>query len=202
MPTSFNTLARNVSIVGACLASPFVLADPADRDIKTAARVDWHQVAAPFGKFLLMKGDKGLCALRFVEYHRGQDAKPPSVFNSGDESHFAQYEWFFQGDGSGDLGKQNVKTGKGRASVGALKGVGRLASQSGDPYVKCGPFIAYWLPPTSVSFSGGISCSRARYQLAPTKWQDIPELNPNEPSLKWFKCDESRKSFRIPIEQL
>lgn len=157
-------------------------------------------MAAPFGKFLLMRGDKGPCALRFVEYHRARDAKPPTVFNSGDESHLARYEWFYQREG--DFSKGKVKRGKGRASLGPLRGVGRLASQSGDPYVKCGPYLAYWLPPASVSFSGSTSCSRARHELAPTKWDEISRVNARDPRLKWFSCDENRKSLRIPMEEL
>jgi hypothetical protein len=202
MPGTLIPRKRTASLLVATAVACLSATAQSANDFKTSARVDWHQVGAPLGKFLLMRGDKGLCAIRFLDYQRGQDAQPPTVFNSGEESHVARYEWLYQGDGSGDITKDNVKRGKGRVSSGPLKGIGRLASQSGDPYVKCGPFVSYWLPPTSVSFSSSISCSRARYELAPTKWDEMSQVDIRDPRLKWFRCDENRKSFRITSEEL
>src|SRR4051812_12101758 len=100
-------------LIATAMAYLSAIAQPMD-DFKTSARVDWHQVGAPLGKFLLMRGNKGLCAIRFLDYQRGHDAKPPSVFNSGEESHVAHYEWVYQGDGTSDITKGNVKRGKGQ----------------------------------------------------------------------------------------
>jgi hypothetical protein len=55
--------------------------------LKTHALVTWYDVGAPLGRFLLIRRkDSNLCAIKFTEYHRGNDAKPPTVFSSGEES--------------------------------------------------------------------------------------------------------------------
>src|SRR5919197_343502 len=113
------------AVLLSCLfASSLVAADPLPSDSTQFAWVYWHQVAAPFGRFLLIRGAKGQCAVRFTEYQRGHDAKPPTVFSSGEESHDARYEWFYQSDGSGDFTNRNVKHGTGRVSRGAVRGIG------------------------------------------------------------------------------
>jgi hypothetical protein len=58
------------AVLLSCLfASTPVVADPLPPESTQFARVDWHQVAAPFGRFLLIRGAKGQCAVRFTEYH-------------------------------------------------------------------------------------------------------------------------------------
>jgi hypothetical protein len=183
------------------VSSPLV-ADALSSEFTEFARIEWHQVAAPFGRFLLMRHAKGQCAVRFTEYHRSHDAKPPTVFSSGEESHDAGYEWFYQADGSGNFTSRTVERGIGRVSRGAVRGIGRLAWQSGDPYLKCGPLRTYWLPPSSVSFSEQVLCPNAAYELSPTGWQDISQVNTNHARLSWFRCDETRKSYRIPMADL
>jgi hypothetical protein len=101
------------------------------------ARVDWHQVSAPFGKFLLMRGAEGVCAVRFTDYHLGHDAKAPTMFNSGEETASAEYEWHFVAAGTGWFSSANVTHGKSRVSSGPLKGIGRLAFQSKNPILRC-----------------------------------------------------------------
>src|SRR5512139_286156 len=78
---------------------------------RTHARIDWHQVGAPVGRFLLIRKGSSTCAVRFTEFHRGNNAKPPTLFSSGDESHHAEYDWYWQADGSSDFRKPNVQSG-------------------------------------------------------------------------------------------
>jgi len=190
------------ALLSGLFVSSLVVADPLPPDSTQFARVDWHQIAAPFGRFLLIRGAKGQCAVRFTEYQRGHDAKPQTVFSSGEESHDARYEWFYQGDGSGDFANRNVKRGTGRVSGGAVRGIGRFGFQSGNSYLKCGPLKTFWLPPSSISFSEQATCPTAAYELSPTSWRDISEINFNDTRLKWFRCDETRKSFHIPMDDL
>src|SRR5262245_40658914 len=186
-----------------CLfAGSAVVADPLPPESTQFARIDWHQVAAPFGRVLLIRGPKGQCAVRFTEYQRGHDAKPPTVFSSGEESHYATYEWAYQADGSGGFTNRNATRGTGRVSCGACRGIGRFWFQSGDPYLKCGPLTTFWLPPSSVSFAEEGTCQTSTYQLSPTGWQDISKANANDARLHWFQCDEKRSSYRIPLEDL
>ena len=189
-------------LLACLLASSFTVAAPLGTELTDFARVDWHQVAAPFGRFLLIRAAKDLCAVRFTEYHRGGDAKPPTVFSSGEESHYAQYEWFYQSDGSGAFISENVRRGTGRVSHGAVRGVGRFGFESGDPYLRCGPLKTFWLQPSSLSFSEQGTCQTTDYELSPTSWRDISKVDIKDPRLKWFQCDEKRKSYRIPIKDL
>ncbi|WP_347986060.1 hypothetical protein [Methylomonas sp. AM2-LC] len=181
---------------------PYVVAGTVDSEQTEFAHIGWHQVSAPFGSFLLIRGDEGVCAVRFIEYHKGNDKKQPTIFSSGEESHSAQYEWFYQGDGSGDFSKSSVIRGIGHVSRGAVIGIGRLGFQSGDPYLTCGPIKTFWLQPSSISFAKKINCDKAIYELAPTKWQSINDVHLDSAQLNWYHCDEGRKSFRIPISEL
>jgi hypothetical protein len=186
-----------------CLfASSPGVADPQPPEFTEFARVDWHQVAAPFGRVLLIRGAKGQCAVRFAEYQRGHDAKPPTVFSSGEESHYASYEWSYQVDGTGDFTNRHATHGTGRVSRGAVRGIGRFGFQSGDPYLRCGPLKTFWLQPSNVSFSEQVLCQTPGYQLSPTGWRDISKVNANDVRLQWFECDEKRNSYRIPLRDL
>jgi len=190
------------ALLSCLFASSPVVADPLPPESTQFARVDWHQVAAPFGRFLLIRGAKGQCAVRFTEYQRGHDAKPPTVFSSGEESHYASYEWSYQADGTGDFTNRNATRGTGRVSSGAVRGIGRFGFQSGDPYLICGPLRTLWLRPSSVSFSEGVLCQASAYHLSPTGWQDISKVSANDARLQWFQCDEKRSSYRIPLGEL
>lgn len=185
------------------LSARFVPAEPSAVDGQPdLAKVDWHQVSAPSGRYLLIRGTKGACAVRFTEYHRGNDAKPPTLFSSGEESRSAQYQWFYQSEGTGRFTTQNATHGTGTVSDGPCQGIGRLCFQSGNPYFKCGPIRVLWLPSSSLSFSENATCKTAEYELSATPWSDISAVDITDGRLRWFKCDENRESFRIPMDDL
>jgi len=174
---------------------------PAETDF---ARIGWCDIASPFGKFILIKGRKGIGAVRFKEYRRGRDSKPGTTWSSGEEHHIAYYEWFFQADGSMDLSKKNVDHGFGDVSTGPIKGIGRLGFQTGSTYLKCGPVKARWRQPDFVSFfsATSVKCGDADFELAPTVWEAITEVKANSQALRWFRCDDSRKPFSISVADL
>ena len=180
-------------------------ADPLDDKVERLrihARIDWHQASAPLGRILLIRNANDICAVRFTEFHRGHDAKPPTVFNSGAESLYAEYDWYCQVDGSGDFKKENITRGHGKLVERPLRGIGRLAFQAGKVKVKCGPFKLFWFYPTSISFSSSPSCDDSHVELAPTKWKEIEEVVASDSKLKWYRCDEHRESIYIPIDEL
>lgn len=170
--------------------------------LKTHARIDWHQASAPLGHILLMRKGKDICGILFTSFHRGRDTKPPSAFNSGEESFYAEYEWFRQTDGSQNLKKTNITKGHRKIVQKPLRGIGRLAFQTGDVEVKCGPFKLFWMFPTSVSFYSSPKCGDSSIELSPTKWQQIEEMDTSYSGLKWFRCDEQRKTTYISIDEL
>jgi hypothetical protein len=187
------------------LPHPVCAATPEDRPelfVQTHARVDWHQIVTPFQKILLIKKGEKYGAVRFTEFNREDNATPGSAFREGKATEYAKYEWYYQGDGSGDFTKSNVKHGKGELVDKPLRGIGRLAFQTGTVRIEFGDFNLFWLYPTSVSFYSRPSCSDTSVELAPTKSTRIEEISIFDPKIKWYQCDESRKNFLIPVEEL
>lgn len=166
------------------------------------ARIEGHQVGAPFGRFLLIRNGSNACAIRFAEFHRGYNAKAPTFFNSGDESHHAEYGWYWQSDGSGDFIKPNVRSGSRKLIQEPLLGIGRFAFQTGKIHVRCGPFKLLWRYPVSISFDSEGGCTDRDIELAPTPWGEATEIDIHDGRLKWYRCDEHRHSTLVPLDKL
>ncbi len=167
------------------------------------ASITFMGASAPIGRFLLARHGKDVCAIRFTEFHRGRDAKPPTVWHSGEETLYAEYDWYYQGDGSGDFGKANVKSGHSELVQKPLVGIGRLAFQTGTIYVRCGPFKLRWHYPNHVGFHlSNAKDDDVGNELAPTKWIDISAVNAQDPRLKWYRFDEKRPVIYIPVDEL
>ncbi len=186
------------------------VADETDRKYREAEQlahthvtVSYGSVSVPVGRFLLIRNGNDVCAVRFARFQRGGDAKSPTVFHSGDETLYAEYDWFHQGDGTGDLTKQNVGSGHKELKRGPMVGIGRFAFQLGSTILSCGPFSLSWRYPNGVGFNttyrkeGDVG-----NELAPTKWQSIRQVNPNDPSLRWYRFDEKRSITMIPLDAL
>jgi hypothetical protein len=175
---------------------------PREKLALTHAKIDWHQVSAPFGRFLLIRKGSSTCAVRFTEFHRGNNSKPPTLFSSGDESHHAEYDWYWQADGSGDFRKQNVQSGHAKLIQKPLLGIGSFAFQTGIVHVRCGPFKLLWHYPVAVSFDVRGECSDERTELAPTVWKNIVDITGDDSRTRWYRCDETRESLLIPLDEL
>lgn len=171
--------------------------------IQTNATIAYGSISSPFGCFLLARNGRNVCAIRFTEFHRGHDAKPPSVFNSGDEALYAEYDWYYQGDGSGDFTKANVESGHEKLKRGSMVGIGRFSFQLGATAVKCGPFNLAWGYPNGIGFNLTYRKEDdVGNELAPTKWKEIFEVNSHDARLKWYRFDEKRKNTYIPKDEL
>lgn len=160
-------------------------------------------LSAPIGGFLLLRKGTDVCALRFTNIQRGGDAKPPTPFHSGEESTYAEYDWFYQGDGSSDLTKPNVKSGHSKLSKKATVGffVRQLAWPRGDPFVRCGPLRLEWSYPSHVYMTNAKG-EDLGFEIAPTKWKEISEINVRDTRLKWYRYDEKRGRTYIPVDTL
>jgi hypothetical protein len=173
--------------------------DIGEKNLKSHAFVTWYDVGAPFGSFILIRKGTSLCALRFTEYHRGNDAQAPTAFSSGAESRDAKYECFCQTDGGGGFGKATV----GQVNKRASWGIGRLAFGGGEQNVRCGRFKLAWMYPINVSFhTAETKLGDQGIELAPTRWSAINEVKVSDPRLRWFRYDERRKETYIPKEDL
>jgi hypothetical protein len=163
--------------------------------------VTYMNASSPIGHILLIRNDKDVCAVRFTDFRRGRDAKPPTVFSSGQENLYAEYDWYYQGDGTGDFTTSNVKSGHQRLKQGPMVGIGRLSLQRGTNMMGCGPFNLSWVYPNNVGFhSSSSKRDDIGNELAPTKWKDIHEINVRDPHLKWYRFDEKRDRIIIPVD--
>ena len=196
---------RRRYVIGLAIGSAILLVssigmaqDIDEKRWKTHAFVTWYDVGAPLGKFILIRKDANVCAIRFTEYHRGNDAKAPTVFSSGEESLDAKYECFCRSEGGGGFGNATL----GEVNKSASWGIGRLAFGGGKTNVRCGPFKLPWMYPARVSFHiEGTKLGDHGIELAPTRWSTINEVNLSA-RLRWFRYDERRKPTYIPSEDL
>ena len=65
----------------------------AEERARTGTLISPLSISAPVGRFLLVRNGSNACALRFTDTHRGGDARPPSWWQEGGESEYAEYEW-------------------------------------------------------------------------------------------------------------
>jgi len=170
-------------------------------DMKAGALVTWIDAGAPLKKFLLIRHSQDACAIRFTEYHEGSDAKPNTFFSSGEQSVYAKYEWYYQRSARPDF-TMNVKSGNGELVKRPLQGLGRLAFQTGNTEVMCGPLRLGWVYPTRVKFHVGNLRDNVSVELAPTKWEKLNDVKFEDPRLRWYTLDADRKVTYISLQEL
>lgn len=163
--------------------------------------ITWDGVRGPTGRLLLIRKEHAMCAVRFTTAQRYHDQKPVTTFNSGEESTSAEYDWWFQDDGSGDFMRANVTAGHEKLHRGPLKGIGRLAFQTGSTYVKCGPFKLTWFYPSAVDFWGSGLKGDYGIELAPTPWRALSEIDLGDPRLRWIRYDAQREFSETPLDE-
>lgn len=166
------------------------------------AIVYWGGVAAPIGRYLLIRKNSAMCAVLFKNFRKGGDARPGTSFNTGEEHLYADYDWYFQNDGSGDFNKKSVKQGHDKVAYGPLVGIGRLAFQTTNQTISCGSIKLNWRYPDVVRFFYGSKVVGTGVELAPTPWSSISEVNGNDPDIKWFQTDQNRAPTIIPVTDL
>lgn len=161
-------------------------------------------ISAPVGRLLLMRKKNDLCAIRFTEFHRGNDARPQTSFHTDEETLYAEYDWFYQGDGSGDFTKNNIKSGHSQLTRKATIGYGHLLHiQSGKVMVKCGPLKATWGYPNRIWLvEDGGAYRGNEIELSPTKWESVLDVTASDPKVIWYQYDDNRKMTYIPLEEL
>jgi hypothetical protein len=117
---------------------------------------------------------------------------------------FANYESYYQGDGSGDFSKNNVQFKKDTLTHPKPKWsiFGHLIF-NGNREIVCGPIKLFW------SGRGAVYHFRLQQpqgdhgiELAPTPWSNVSEVNVFDPRITWYRYDEKRKRVNIPIDQL
>ena len=173
-----------------------------DSKFRNSAIVAWSLAAAPVGKFLLIRKGSATCAVRFTSFHAGHDARPPTVFNSGEEHLYAEYDWYYQGDGSGDFTKPDIRKGHNKLARNPTIGIGRMAFQTGNTSVSCGPIELNWLYPDLIQMFSGTIMGDYGFELCPTKWDSISDVRSNDSALKCYRYDENRSPLVVYIGDL
>jgi hypothetical protein len=170
---------------------------------RTHGFVSYVNAAAPFGSILLARKGEEYCAIRFTDFRRGHDSKPPTMFHSGDESLYAEYDWYYQSDGSGVFTKPNIKSGHKKLARKPLVGIGRMAiALGGATAVECGTFKLPWTYPVQISFYTGYRLGENGIELAPTRWRNIVDVKVRDSRVIWYRYDEKREDAYIPIDKL
>ena len=178
------------------------LAEAGENDLRKAAVVFFASVAAPAGKFLLIRKGSDMCAVRFTSFRRGHDAKPPTLFWSGAERKFAEFDWYYQGDGSGNFTDKNIQFGHTKLQLNPTWGYAHMTFQTGQTAVKCGRIRLVWHYPYIVTIYPGGKLGDFGFELAPTAWDKIDDVDAGSPLLKWYRYEEDRKPLVIPSNDL
>jgi hypothetical protein len=173
----------------------------AEERARNSTLISPHSVSAPVGRFLLVRNGHDACALRFTDIHRGGDARPRTWWQEGGESEYAEYDWYYQGDGSGDFTKANVKSGHGKLYEKSAVGIGRLRFSRGINVIQCGPLRLRWSYPSHLYMTSDKGDDLG-VELAASKWRDLSDVNVRDPRLRWYRYDEQRKDTYISADQL
>ena len=151
-------------------------------------------VQVPLGRILLIRKGSDCFALKFTRLWSQKNRS----------ERFSAYEVYHQGDGTGDFLKKNVTMTEGKTSRLPLKGPFRpYIYQPGDIFVKCGPYKLILGYKTFVGFMPpDKGLGEYGFELAPTPWTDIKEVNVNDSRVKWYRYDEKREKVFINIDKL
>ena len=185
-----------------------------ERNADTHVQIGVHGPSAALNRFILLRKDRAGCAVKFTSYRRNHDWKPGSWTSTGDENTYADYDWYFQGDGSFDFRKPNVSSGHGKLRWGPIArlGHGLLLSGPSDANrsVDCGSFHVFWSYPMNFSFfsfEGEKSNYDAKLEFAPTRWITVDQIDFSNKKLVWTSGPAAdrlklKQNMWIPLEDL
>jgi hypothetical protein len=142
-------------------------------------------ITMPLGRVLLARKRLEYCALKFTDTWLGETKN----------DHYTSYEFYCQGDGSGDFPKSTVVSGTGELFF------PRIRSFLGLPFIKgakdnieCGGMKFKWFYISGIDFH--------YTELAPTPWTSIADVNVYDPRIQWYREDKSRETKKIHIDRL
>jgi hypothetical protein len=151
-------------------------------------RIGHDVISMPLGRILLVRKGAEYCALKFTNNWL---SKTPFVIAETDI--YTSYEFYYQGDGSGDFSKGNVKTGTN------ILHLHKVSTFLGYPYfknpktrIRCGGIELKWMVISTILLEEA--------ELAPTPWRSINEVDINDPRIEWYR--KGAKNKRLPIDQL
>ncbi|NOU24225.1 MAG: hypothetical protein HOO90_01665 [Methylotenera sp.] len=175
-------------------------------------------VYIPLGYFLLIRKENTACAIRFTNLYNPDSGQEIGSFyspTSGQGISYsvlsyklnADYDYFYQNDGSGNFKSNNVVSGQAQLSIGmrTIENNGMISNvmnQAERVVVKCGSMELPWKGYEGVTMYQGSEPRDEGVEIAPTRWSNINEININDPTINWYRYDKARKIIEIPVEDL
>jgi hypothetical protein len=147
-------------------------------------------VNIPEKLFLLVRKGPSVGAIRLTHIER--DAR-------GDGK--ANYESYFQGDGSGSFVAPNVVKRTGEIDIKPMKGVHAFAWQPGQNKLWVGKWWFGCLSPSTMNMSSHFSEKDEGYEFAPTSAKDLKDVNAADPRLHWYRFDPDKR-ITVPVSEL
>ncbi len=190
-----------------CMSSAFSLGfsdtyrteETDDNDPNSYAYIGTVAIAAPLNYFLIVKKSNDICAIRFTGYRRGDDEKKPSLFSGGEESLYAEYDWYYLGTNKKFVGKTgHVKLSR----TSTVQILGFHAFMPGVSDIKCGELRLAWSYPIAVTYLGGGGVYLLDAGIALTSWTDIAQVDLANPNLRWYFYDSGRAKKYIHVKEL
>jgi hypothetical protein len=206
-------LSWNLILVIVVLSSAFPQTSCAERpgrnfgSSKTveSAFIGGSRIALPLNRFIIIRRDKDLCALKFTDaftfgYGYYKD-KPVEAY--------ASYEIYSQRNGAGDF-----QTSDSSQEVELVLPESRgfwssLFAPREKTHIECGSTNLSWAVGTGVHFFSHPDdqdypekVKKYGVELAPTPWTKIQEVNLKDQRLKWYRYDPQRAEEKILVEKL
>jgi hypothetical protein len=185
-----------------------------ERYANTHVRIGLNGTSPAANRFILLRKDRAGCAVKFTSYRRDHDWKPGSWTSTGDENTYAEYDWYYQGDGSFDFRKSNVLSGHGKLRWGPITRLGHglllRGPSDANRSVDCGSFHVAWGYPMNLSFfsfEGEKSNYDPKLEFAPTRWTTVDQIDVSNKKLVWTSGPAAnrlklKQDMWIPLEDL
>lgn len=150
------------------------------------------EIAAPLGRYLLVRRGHDMCAIRFTSYRREK--------KNDQNKFFAEYDWVYIGDDT------NYRNGSGHEKLSSSGNFSILGFHSfllGRRDVLCGSTRLGWRYPIGISHMGGGGVYLKDVQIAITPWRDLPgELDEVMRDLNWLSYDGVRRPRYFRLDDL
>jgi len=144
-----------------------------EHDAYLFADFDHATISPPVGKWVLVRDNNKLCAIRFVEFWRSH--VDDDNFYYSREEFFSRYDWYYRADGGVTFKGGEFQAGTGVAST--KPQIWRIERKIG---IKCGSLRFKWIYPNQILFPEKNS------EVAFTGWSEISDVNANDNDLVWI----------------
>ena len=152
--------------------------------------VGQQEVCGGPGVLILIRKEGRYGALRITGSRAGSEPLTGS----------AEYESFFQSDGSGRFAGTRLRHRRGRVNEKPLAGIGRFDWQTGNTRLGVGPWSFPYSYPGCVGMWPYYGDQRDHgYQFAAVRDVGLDRINTLDPGITWFGWKENRRvQFKVP----